>query len=62
MTLFHRLPVLTNHLCCRSDVSLGRPGIPGSNDLETALKRLSMRKANEINERIINEHHERRQR
>ncbi len=39
-------------------MSLGRPGIPGSNDLETALKRLSMRKANEINERLINEHEE----
>ncbi|KAK3577177.1 hypothetical protein CHS0354_037516 [Potamilus streckersoni] len=29
---------------------LGRPGIPGSNDLETALRRLSMRRANELNE------------
>ncbi|XP_060553261.1 trafficking kinesin-binding protein 1-like [Ruditapes philippinarum] len=28
----------------------GKPGIPGSNDLHTALRRLSMRRANEINE------------
>ncbi|XP_045179167.2 trafficking kinesin-binding protein 1-like isoform X3 [Mercenaria mercenaria] len=29
---------------------LGRPGIPGSNDLQSALRRLSMRRANELNE------------
>ena len=49
-------------LGCRSDLNLGRPGIPGSNDLETALRRLSMRKANEINEQIINDHHEQEER
>ncbi|XP_052812866.1 trafficking kinesin-binding protein 1-like isoform X2 [Mya arenaria] len=29
---------------------LGRPGVPGSTDLQTALRRLSMRRANELNE------------
>ena len=29
---------------------LGRPGIPGSNDLKSALRRLSLRRANELNE------------
>ncbi|KAK3082835.1 hypothetical protein FSP39_006648 [Pinctada imbricata] len=29
---------------------VGRPGIPGSNDLETALRKLSLRRANELNE------------
>lgn len=28
---------------------LGKGGVPGSNDLETALRRLSLRRANEIN-------------
>ncbi|GFO39913.1 trafficking kinesin-binding protein 1-like [Plakobranchus ocellatus] len=35
----------------RSNSELGRPGIPGSNDLENALRRLATRRANEINER-----------
>lgn len=30
---------------------LGRPGIPGSNDLESALRRLASRRANDMNER-----------
>ncbi|XP_050418566.2 trafficking kinesin-binding protein 1 isoform X3 [Patella vulgata] len=34
-----------------SGSDLGRPGIPGSNDLETALKHLAMRTANELNEK-----------
>ncbi|GFO05583.1 trafficking kinesin-binding protein 1 [Plakobranchus ocellatus] len=34
-----------------SNSELGRPGIPGSNDLENALRRLATRRANEINER-----------
>ncbi|XP_025114585.1 trafficking kinesin-binding protein 1-like isoform X2 [Pomacea canaliculata] len=34
-----------------SNTELGRPGIPGSNDLESALRRLAMRRANELNER-----------
>jgi hypothetical protein len=29
---------------------LGRPGVPGSSDLHSALRRLSMRRANELNE------------
>ena len=29
---------------------LGRAGVPGSNDLETALRNLSMKKANDIND------------
>lgn len=29
---------------------LGRPGVPGSSDLQRALRRLSMRRANELNE------------
>ena len=40
---------------CRSRTTIGRPGIPGSNDLETALRRLTLRKANEINERILHD-------
>ncbi|CAL1548102.1 unnamed protein product [Lymnaea stagnalis] len=43
-----------------SNTELGRPGIPGSNDLESALKRLAMRKANELNERDFHEEEERR--
>ncbi len=39
--------------------SLGKPGLPGSNDLETALRRLTMRKANEINEQLLREEDER---
>ncbi|GFS10898.1 trafficking kinesin-binding protein 1 [Elysia marginata] len=34
-----------------SNSELGRPGIPGSNDLDNALRRLATRRANEINER-----------
>jgi len=38
-----------------SSRQLGRPGIPGSNDLESALRRLTLRKANEINEKHFHE-------
>ncbi|XP_064598414.1 trafficking kinesin-binding protein 1-like isoform X4 [Liolophura sinensis] len=34
-----------------SVTNLGRPGIPGSNDLESALRKLAMRRANELNEK-----------
>ncbi|RUS69674.1 hypothetical protein EGW08_022563 [Elysia chlorotica] len=34
-----------------SNSELGRPGIPGSNDLDNALRRLATRRANEMNER-----------
>ena len=34
-----------------SNPELGQPGIPGSNDLESALRRLAIRRANELNER-----------
>ncbi|KAL8620542.1 hypothetical protein ACOMHN_066965 [Nucella lapillus] len=34
-----------------SSSELGRPGIPGSNDLESALRRLALRRANDLNER-----------
>lgn len=40
---------------------IGRPGIPGSNDLETALRKLSIRRANELNERDYFEDEEKRQ-
>ncbi|XP_046555440.1 trafficking kinesin-binding protein 1-like isoform X2 [Haliotis rubra] len=43
-----------------SNPDLGRPGIPGSNDLETSLKRLAMRRANELNERDYREDEDRR--
>ncbi|XP_059177188.1 trafficking kinesin-binding protein 1-like isoform X3 [Physella acuta] len=43
-----------------SNPELGRPGIPGSNDLESALKRLALRKANELNERDFHEEEERK--
>ncbi|KAH9513794.1 Trafficking kinesin-binding protein 1 [Bulinus truncatus] len=43
-----------------SNPELGRPGIPGSNDLESALKRLAMRRANEMNERDFHEEEEKR--
>lgn len=47
----------------RSNPELGQPGIPGSNDLESALKRLAMRRANEQNERdFLEEEEERRRR
>ncbi|CAG5131237.1 unnamed protein product [Candidula unifasciata] len=53
-------------LQCRhgqSNPELGQPGIPGSNDLESALKRLAMRRANEQNERdFLDEEEERRRR
>ena len=40
---------------------LGRAGVPGSNDLETALRRLSIRKANDIHDRsFIEEQEEKR--
>lgn len=39
----------------QGSTNLGRPGIPGSNDLETALRRLTLRKANEINEKMFEE-------
>lgn len=42
--------------------SLGRPGIPGSNDLETALRKLSIRRANELNEEDYFEDEENRKR
>lgn len=42
--------------------NLGRPGIPGSNDLETALRKLSLRRANELNEQDYKEDEARRQR
>ncbi|XP_060065606.1 trafficking kinesin-binding protein 1-like [Ylistrum balloti] len=42
--------------------SLGRPGIPGSNDLETALRKLSIRRANELNEEDFFEDEENRKR
>ncbi|XP_021351763.1 trafficking kinesin-binding protein 1-like isoform X3 [Mizuhopecten yessoensis] len=42
--------------------SLGRPGIPGSNDLETALRKLSIRRANELNEEDFFEDEEKRKR
>ncbi|BFZ15608.1 hypothetical protein BsWGS_18646 [Bradybaena similaris] len=46
-----------------SNPELGRPGIPGSNDLESALKRLALRRANEQNEKDFqDEEMERRQR
>lgn len=38
-----------------SSRQLGRPGIPGSNDLETALRRLALRKANKFNESQLEE-------
>lgn len=44
----------------RSNPELGRPGIPGSNDLESALKRLAMRRANELNERDFHEEERRK--
>ena len=34
----------------RGSQKLGKPGIPGSNDLQAALRRLSLRRANELNE------------
>ncbi|XP_070187850.1 trafficking kinesin-binding protein 1-like isoform X2 [Littorina saxatilis] len=37
-----------------SSSELGRPGIPGSNDLESALRRLAIRRANDLNERDFN--------
>ncbi|KAI8761156.1 trafficking kinesin-binding protein 1 [Biomphalaria glabrata] len=43
-----------------SNPELGRPGIPGSNDLESALKRLAMRRANELNERDFHEEERRK--
>ncbi|XP_071101204.1 trafficking kinesin-binding protein 1-like isoform X2 [Haliotis cracherodii] len=43
-----------------SNPDLGRPGIPGSNDLETSLKRLAMRRANELNERDYRDDEHRR--
>ncbi|XP_071149492.1 trafficking kinesin-binding protein 1-like isoform X1 [Mytilus edulis] len=42
--------------------SLGRPGIPGSNDLETALRKLSLRRANELNEQDYKEDENKRHR
>ncbi|XP_076451503.1 trafficking kinesin-binding protein 1-like isoform X2 [Babylonia areolata] len=42
---------------CGSSTELGRPGIPGSNDLESALKRLAMRRANDMNEHDYMEAH-----
>ncbi|VDI26771.1 trafficking kinesin-binding protein 1 [Mytilus galloprovincialis] len=42
--------------------SLGRPGIPGSNDLETALRKLSLRRANELNEQDYKEEENKRHR
>ncbi|KAL5005743.1 hypothetical protein ScPMuIL_016901 [Solemya velum] len=44
-----------------STPTLGRPGIPGSNDLETALRRLSLRRANYLNEVDFRREEERRQ-
>ena len=38
---------------CRQN--LGRPGIPGSKDLDTALKRLSLRRQNEASEKDYKE-------
>ncbi|XP_005111853.1 uncharacterized protein LOC101863557 [Aplysia californica] len=45
-----------------SNPELGRPGIPGSNDLESALKRLAIRRANELNEKDFQEEEEERRR
>ncbi|KAJ8319826.1 hypothetical protein KUTeg_001413 [Tegillarca granosa] len=45
-----------------SSSNLGRPGIPGSNDLEAALRRLSMRRANELNEQDYFAEQERKKR
>ncbi|XP_076089486.1 trafficking kinesin-binding protein 1-like isoform X2 [Mytilus galloprovincialis] len=42
--------------------SLGRPGIPGSNDLETALRKLSLRRANELNEQDYKDEENKRHR
>ena len=42
--------------------NLGRPGIPGSNDLETALRKLSLRRANELNEQDYKEEEVKRRR
>lgn len=38
----------------------GKPGIPGSNDLETALRKLSLRRANELNEQDYREDEEKK--
>ncbi|XP_078323513.1 trafficking kinesin-binding protein 1-like isoform X5 [Crassostrea virginica] len=40
----------------------GKPGIPGSNDLETALRKLSLRRANELNEQDFRDDEEKRHR
>ncbi|KAK7502479.1 hypothetical protein BaRGS_00006432 [Batillaria attramentaria] len=44
-----------------SNSELGRPGIPGSNDLESALRRLAVRRANDLNERDYHEAHRERE-
>ena len=49
MTLRRKLIVY--NLTYSSSSELGRPGIPGSNDLESALRRLALRRANDMNER-----------
>lgn len=46
---------------CRNQKSqYGKPGIPGSNDLETALRKLSLRRANELNEQDYREDEEKK--
>ena len=44
-----------------SCTELGRPGIPGSNDLESALRRLALRRANDMNERDFRDFQEAQQ-
>ncbi|XP_061165446.1 trafficking kinesin-binding protein 1-like isoform X1 [Saccostrea echinata] len=50
-----------NSLYRNEKCQYGKPGIPGSNDLETALRKLSIRRANELNERDFREDEEKRQ-
>ena len=48
--------------CRNQKCHYGKPGIPGSNDLETALRKLSLRRANELNEQDFRDDEEKRHR
>lgn len=49
MTYFKSLS-LDLYLVCRDEVRMGKPGLPGGNDLTKALHRLSLRRQNFLSE------------
>lgn len=51
-----------NSLYRNQKCQYGKPGIPGSNDLETALRKLSLRRANELNEQDYREDEDKKHR